>query len=572
MPNKILSFRHLMHSRLTLVQKTVFLLIATFVLAGSSIGLMTYQHLSQVTGQQNTFLAQKMGQQLANLSAPLIVKQDYISLNVTLAQLRQQGALVGAAVFDADGKMLAKTGFLNGTDYLIIPIDLNEQPIGSLHLRYATLDLHPSLHQLALLLWPTIGLALLACIVIGWWFGARLVQPLHRLHEAQEQLLEYGKASPLDDSRLDEWGIINLGFNSINEECLLHSQTDHQYELEMIAGKGVVVGDHYDQSDNQPELEAPNQTEAFNHELHSLARELSSTPELGDPLFAPKLTQPNPGEVPTHYSQNHLFTMDDLRNGDHSTPLRPTPMAVDTSQSMADVMPDATSDVMFDATSEVMPDATSDSIQSFDQVNPASAPHVAHAEKPQPVVGDEPLVSLLYINVNTCDQEPMAAAEKHLLLESYHRLVDQVCAIYGGTINTEENHDLLVTFDKPHEHMTHCVNALCAAQFFFGLYKAFNAQRSTHQKSSLTIQIVVHTGALGALARLTEEAAQLSRLERQDHLVISRHVAYHPELQQRVLQADHCIPLASGAVCLARLSSDYEDLLDMQISHFSPTV
>ena len=59
------------------------------------------------------------------------------------------------------------------------------------------------------------GLSLLACIVLGWWFGARLVQPLHQLHEAQEQLLEYGKAPPLDDSRLDEWGIINLGFNSI---------------------------------------------------------------------------------------------------------------------------------------------------------------------------------------------------------------------------------------------------------------------------------------------------------------------------------------------------------------------
>ena len=221
MPNKILSFRHLMHSRLTLVQKTVFLLIATFVIAGSSIGLMTYQHLSQVAGQQHTFLSEKMGQQLANLSAPLIIKQDYISLNVTLAELRQQGALIGAAVYDADGKMLAKTGLLNDAEYLTLPIELNEQLIGSLHLRYATLDLQPSLNELTKLLWPTIGLALLACIVLGWWFGARLVQPLHRLHEAQEQLLEYGKAPPLDDSRLDEWGIINLGFNSINEERLV---------------------------------------------------------------------------------------------------------------------------------------------------------------------------------------------------------------------------------------------------------------------------------------------------------------------------------------------------------------
>jgi len=554
MSNKILSFRHLMHSRLTLVQKTILLLITTFVLAGSSIGLMTYQQLDQVAGQQNTFLGEKMGQQLANLSAPLIVKQDYISLNVTLAELRQQGALIGAAIYDADGQMLAKTGFLNNADYLIIPIDLNEQVIGSLHLRHATLDLHPSLSQLTLLLWPTVGLTLLACIVIGWWFGARLVQPLHRLHEAQEQLLEYGKAPPLDDSRLDEWGIINLGFNSINEERLLHTQTDHQYELEMPTGNGVAIGDHYDQSDNQPELEAPNQQEAFNHELHSLARELSSEPELGelgDPLFAPKLARPNHAETPVDYSENHLpiFTMDDLRNSDNSTPLRPTPMSVDTSQTT--------------------PDDTSDSAQAFVQGQTTTA---QHASQPLPAEDNEALVSLLYINVNTRDQGPMAAAEKHLLLKSYHRLVNQVCAIYGGTIETEENHDALVTFGKPQEHMTHCVNALCAAQFFFGLYKAFNAQRAASQKASLNIQIVVHTGSLAALNALTEEAVQLSRRERQDHMVISENVAYHPDLQQRVLQADNCIPLASGAVCLTRLSSDYQDLLDMQISHFSPKV
>lgn len=531
-----------MQSRLTLVQKTVCLLIATFVLAGASLGLMTYQHLSQVAGQQNALLGQKMGQQLAKLSAPLLVKKDYISLNVTLAELRQQGAIVGAAVYDADGRMLAKTGFLNDADYLILPIQLDEENIGSLHLRHSNLDLHPSLNQLALLLWPTVGLTLLACIVLGWWFGARLVQPLHHLHEAQEQLLEYGKAPPLDDTRLDEWGIINLGFNSINEERLLHTQTDHQYELEMPAGKGLVAPAHYAQQDNQPELEAPNQQEPFNHELHDLARELSLDPqlsELGDPLFAPKLAEPM---VP---SEHHLpiFTMDDLRNGENSSPLRPSPVSINSAE------------------------------PAQYSAHPLYQDGGTHPIEPIPTqLSDDPLVSLLYINVNTRDQGPMAAAEKHVLLRSYKQLVDQVCAIYGGTIEIEENNDVLVTFDKPHEHMTHCVNALCAAQFFFGLYKSFNTQRAANNKPSLNIQIVVHTGDLEELSKLTVEVAELSRRERQDHMVISRHVAYHPELQQRVLQADNCTPLASGAVSLARLSSDYQDLLDMQISHFSQTL
>ena len=532
-----------MQSRLTLVQKTVFLLIATFVLASISLGLMTYQHLSQVAGQQNAFLGHKMGQQLANLSAPLLVKQDYISLNVTLAELRLQGALLGAAVYDAEGQMLAKTGFLNDANYLVLPIKLDDQNIGSLHLRHANLDLHPSLSQLLLLLWPTAGFALLACIIFGWWFGAKLVQPLRRLHEAQEQLLEYGKAPPLDDSRLDEWGIINLGFNSINAERLLHTQTEHQYELEMPAGRGIAIADQHDHHDYEPELESSNQQEGFNHELHNLARELSLEPQLGDigdPLFAPNLT-----ETSTTTAEHRLpiFTMDDLRNGDNSSPLRPTGIPEDAAESM--------------------PDQT----QPFD--NDANNTPIMPSPAP---LHDNPLVSVLYINVNTRDQGPMEAAEKHLLLKSYQKLVDQVCAIYGGTIETEDNHDVLVTFDKPHEHMTHCVNALCAAQFFFGLYKAFNTQRAASHKPSLNIQIVVHTGHLEELGKLTEEAAQLSRRERQDHMVISRHVAYHPELQQRVLEAKNCTPLASGAMSLAGLSSDYQDLLDMQINHFSQTL
>lgn len=541
MATKILSFRHLMHSRLTLVQKTVFLLMATFALAAGAIGWMTYQHISQVTDQQNTFMAEKMGQQLANLSAPLIVKQDYISLNVTLAELKNQGALVSAAVYDADGQMLAKTGFLNDSNYLIIPIKLNEQALGSLHVRSATVDIQPNLEQLGLLMWPTMGLALLACIILGWWFGAKLVQPLHYLHDAQEQLLEYGKAPRLDDTRLDEWGIINLGFNSINEERLTYTTTDFQYELEMPAGKGVVARDQEEKSDHQPELGEPNSNEEFNHELHNLARELSHEPglgDLGDPLFAPKLSQALDQENQGMPREGHLpiFTMDDLLQGENSEPLKPSPVAVELVNTVN---------------------------ETAEQEMPVEIAEEVHSQS------EEPLVSVLYINVNTRDQGPIAAVEKHMVLESYQGLVDQVCAIYGGAVEISDTKDMVITFDKPHEHMTHCVNALCAAQFFFGLYKAFNQKRAANKKPSLNIQIVVHTGTLAALETLIEEASQLSRRERQDHMVISHHVAYHPDLQQRVLQADNCTPLASGALSLARLTSDYQDLLDMQIDHFS---
>ena len=110
---------------------------------------------------------------------------------------------------------------------------------------------------------------------------------------------------------------------------------------------------------------------------------------------------------------------------------------------------------------------------------------------------------------------------------------------------------------------------MCAAQFFFGLYKAYNQQRLLAGKPSLNIQIVVHSGPLEDSDQLVDEAAKLSHQQRLNDMVISRQVAYHPELQQRVLELDNCQLLANGAFSLSRLSNDYQDLLNMQIKHFS---
>jgi len=527
-----------MQSRVSLVQKTILLTFTVFALSILALGSMTYLHLETAAGQQHKHQQQQLGGQLAKISAPLILRHDLISLNVSLQELISSNTITGAAIYNADGKMLAKAGFLGSRELDKFTIRSNDVMLGNLQIKIAPVNLQPSWQELAQLLWPSsLALGLLS-LVIGWWFGNRLYQPMQAFHEAQEQLLLYDRAPPLDDQRLDEWGILNLGFNSVNENRMLHVQTEHQFELEMPQGTGLPVIP-------ASALEGSHQ-EGFDHELHDLARELSDSPNLGDigdPLLSPN--SPNYGvqaPIDTAFTrQVPILTMDDLKHT--GTPEDPEP--VSDNQTVAIEEPKATL---------------------------ANTPAPAGLQAEIRAADENPLVSLLYINVNTRDQGPIIAEEKHHLLKAYQKLVDQVCAIYGGAIETEENHDVLVTFDKPHEHMTHCVNALCAAQFFFGLYKAYNQQRLLAGKPSLNIQIVVHTGPLQDSDELINEAADLSHQQRLQEMMISRQVAYHPELQQRVLELDNCQLLSNGAFSLSRLSSDYQDLLNMQIKHFSASL
>ena len=521
-----------MQSRISLVQKTILLTLAVFVFSLLALGSMTYMHLQTAAGQQQQHQQQQLGKQLAKLSAPLILRHDLISLNVSLQELIGSNTITGAAIYNANGKMLAKSGFLGSRELDKFTIRSNDVELGSLQVKIAPVDLQPSWQELTQLLWPgSLALGLLS-LVVGWWFGARLYQPMQALHEAQEQLLLYGRAPPLDDQRLDEWGILNLGFNSVNENRMLHAQTEQQFELEMHQGTGLPV---------IPASSLEPGQEGFDHELHSLARELSDSPDLGDigdPLLSPSLGIQQP--LDTEYTRHvPIVTMDDLRYS--GSPQDPIAVNFPANGPVSDEPPATLANTP-------APEALREQISAAD---------------------DNPLVSLLYINVNTRDQGPMVADEKHRLLKAYQKLVDQVCGIYGGTIETEDNHDVLVTFDKPHEHMTHCVNALCAAQFFFGLYKAYNQQRTSAGRPCLNIQIVVHTGPLDDSAELINEAAELSHQQRLEDMMISRQVAYHPELQQRILELDNCQLLSNGSFSLTRLSSDYQDLLNMQIEHFS---
>jgi hypothetical protein len=177
--------------------------------------------------------------------------------------------------------------------------------------------------------------------------------------------------------------------------------------------------------------------------------------------------------------------------------------------------------------------------------------------------------SLLYIGVNTLDDGSVTLGQEQHLRAAYLDILNQVCTIYGGQISICDNRNLQVLFDKPHRNMTHCVNALCAAQFFSGLFRHYNGQLLDSGWPTLNIQIVVHYGNLDAIEQVTGKAANLSKHLPTDTLIISAEVAYHPELQQRILEAKNCIQLSNGAFNLLRLSADYQDLLDQQIQHFS---
>ena len=178
-----------MQSRVSLVQKTILVTMTAFVLSFLALASMTYMHLQDVAGTQHQQAQQQISTQIAKLSAPLILRHDLISLNVSLNELIDSNTIDGAAVYDANGRMLAKAGLMGNRDYNKFSIRNHDLVLGSLQVKIAAVNLQPSLQQLLILIWPSLIIMAILSLALGWWYGLRLYRPMQALHEAQEQLL-----------------------------------------------------------------------------------------------------------------------------------------------------------------------------------------------------------------------------------------------------------------------------------------------------------------------------------------------------------------------------------------------
>ncbi len=522
MPTQTHSLHQLMHSRVTLVHKTILLTGLIFSLSLAVFATVTYRQLDQVATTHTRVLGDQLGRQLAMISAPLILQRDFISLNVLLSDLHQHENLIGAKVIDEDGRTLAKTGTFYNRSALIYPIRLDEHQLGSVHLHLTPINLIPSLGNLVQLAWPILCLTGLLSLIAGLWFGLHLYQPINRLNTAQQQLITDDKMVPVDDQRRDEWGIINHNLNSIHALQLLQAPNESQLELDIspvIEATSSTTSRAVSPIDSAIELPS-------DHAQYDLAKGLASSDDkanVGDALLRTARLQESIG---LDFVSNLAPTTGDLQN----------------------------QNVLAEA--KTSPEDTFIPDQLVTQSQPSQDSEVIWG-------------SLLYIGVNTLDDGSVTLGQEQHLRTAYFDILNQVCTIYGGQISICDNRDLQVLFDKPHRNMTHCVNALCAAQFFSGLSRHYNGQLLASGWPALNIQTVVHYGNLDAIEKVAGKAADLSKHLPTDNLIISAEVAYHPELQQRILKAKNCIQLSNGAFNLLRLSADYQDLLDQQIQHFS---
>ena len=510
----------------TLVKKTMLFGFVMFISSLLAFGALSYVYLDTVAGEQHKIIQQQVGTQVAKLSANNILSHNLIALNMTLQELTESDAILGAVIFDDQDNVLAKAGSFEARNVNKFTIRSDNIVVGRLHINVADLNLATSLTTLYDIVWP-VALALgIICLLFSYWYGSRLVAPIRALDDAQNQLLDFQRAPYLDEERLDEWGAINIGFNLIHQKQLMYAQSEHQLAFDDILETSVPT------SITSAKLKDYG-------DIKSLAQELSpdyNDEDDNDPLFQQGQPTGRPRTVP-------ILTMEDLKNN-----------AFDAQNSSTERRVSASDD-----------DSKDDQLQATLENTPPSTELTKHILEMQ----DAEKLSLMFINFNTIDQGPIDAEAKQYLLDEYQQLVMKVCEIYQGNVHRQPNMDVMVTFDRPEEHMTHCVNALCAAQFFTGLYRAFNEIRLSQQLPTLNVQVVVHTGALSTAEQLEQQAIELGQKLHIDDIIISRQVAYHPDLQKRILEKDNCLLLSNGAFGLSRLSQEYQEQLDKQIDYFA---
>jgi len=136
------------------------------------------------------------------------------------------------------------------------------------------------------------------------------------------------------------------------------------------------------------------------------------------------------------------------------------------------------------------------------------------------------------------NQSPAKIAD---ILNQYYSLLHQVSKIYWGSVDNYIGDGAMLTFGVHVDDPKHTINAICAAQLFIRLSKAFNQQRIENDLPALGFRLGLHcgdmlAGAIGDKERMqftisgdsVNVAARLCDLASPNKLMISESVYHHP--------------------------------------------
>lgn len=240
------------------------LILFVMITSGMSLlGLMIISNQSHLLRKQINEFGEAMVQQLAESSKELVLSDDTLSLMVQVSNLGKNDNIIGADVYDSDGKLLAQSGILpvhnirklysmaksyapdqysvEWTDIddanqpqelisFITPIRYQNLVAGHALVTFSKSALSQSLQQTIIAITAATIFMILLGIITAYFVGRRLSRPIYDLMDASKAIHDGNFGYRIGgERRNDEIGYLITAFNNMATGLLEKNQVESAF-------------------------------------------------------------------------------------------------------------------------------------------------------------------------------------------------------------------------------------------------------------------------------------------------------------------------------------------------------
>ena len=249
-------------THIPIAYKLALILIVLITSGMSLLGLMIVSSQSNLLRKQINDFGEAMVQQLAESSKELVLSDDILSLMVQVSNLGKNENIIGAVVYDNNGKLLAHSGKLPVQDInklyaiassfapdqysvewsdvgqsnqsqelisFITPIHYQNLVAGHALVTFSKSALSDSLQQtISAITAATIFMILLG-IITAYFVGRRISRPIYDLMDASRAIHSGNFGYRMDERRNDEIGYLITAFNNMANGLLEKHQVENAF-------------------------------------------------------------------------------------------------------------------------------------------------------------------------------------------------------------------------------------------------------------------------------------------------------------------------------------------------------
>jgi len=554
-------------------------LVLSLLLAGGYLFLASERQAERSTQQ----LGQALARQTTLLIRPSLLSNDRISLNYLLNELSQLDYVAGLQLSNGKGAVIARAGEQTGVE-LRRTLLQQEETIGTLNLWLDTAPQKKSLQELliqVLVLAVAIATAVLMTISLSGRNRGSEEKAAEPTEDRSAQAIDYSKQF----------------------EQLLEEETRQQgIQPPVLEPSQVVTAKPQVKAKAAQPQTPPEPVERQQPDTPPQPQEPPRAAEA--PAPAPAKAEPQPAVEPTLEQ-----TIGETPSADDSERREPTletdtlvdllrPEEHQTTPNLHSRQHHTDDPDQSPLTEEIELDEKADP-DNVAMLRPVPATPPEQAEKSEQVKAKEPLqpkspasrreetqlplysfeqelelilppdeaAYLFYIDTTSAHAEYADDEERAQLLRNYQFLAGQVASIYGGEALLLKDDNIQLSFAEPLAGDEHGINAICAAELFILLYKAFNQHRIRAFQPVMNLHMSLVRGSRNRLPLLLEEARFLTRTTQSNELISHTALTEAPDLKQAILKGADIRREDEDKVLLLKVTKRYQELLQKQANH-----